>query len=142
MYVWIKDGEITAFCEEKPDGTFPEEYGEMQETNREVIHIKGKIYFADSDEAVALLKEQAIEEARIKRDVYLSTYVDPIVTNPLRWSELTEEGQNQYKEYRQYLLDIPQQENFPDAKILTFEEWKESNSSDNIPSEDVESEVI
>lgn len=140
MYVWIKDGEITAFCEEKPDGTFPEEYGEMQETKREVRHIKGKIYFTDTAEAIALLKEEAIEEARIKRDIYLSTYVDPIVTNPLRWSELTEEEQNQYKEYRQYLLDIPQQENFPDVKILTFEEWKESNSSDGVLSE-AESEL-
>lgn len=123
MYVWIKDGEITAFCEEKPDGTFPEEYGKMQETNREVRHIKGKIYFTDTEEAIALLKEEAIAEARIKRDIYLSTYVDPIVTNPLRWSELTEEEQNQYKEYRKYLLDIPQQENFQDVQILTFEEW-------------------
>lgn len=124
MYIWIKDGEITAFCKEKPEGDFPEEYGEMQETEREVIHIKGKIYFSDTEEAAALLKEQAIEDARIKRDIYLSTYVDPIVTNPLRWSELTAEEQNQYKEYRKYLLDIPQQENFPDIQILSFAEWK------------------
>lgn len=131
MYVWIKDGEITAFCEEKPDVTFPKEYGEMQETNREVRHIKGNIYFTDTAEAIALLKEEAIEEARTKRDIYLSTYVDPVVANPLRWSDLTEEEQNQYKDYRQYLLDIPQQENFPDIKILTFDEWKRLTSLKN-----------
>lgn len=71
-----------------------------------------------------LIIEPTEESMRLLRNDYLEQYVDPVVTNPLRWSELTTEEQNQYKEYRKYLLDIPQQENFPDIQILSFAEWK------------------
>lgn len=40
------------------------------------------------------------------------------------------------------LLDIPQQENFPDVKMLTLDKWKKSNSSDNTPSETIDSEEV
>jgi len=50
---------------------------------------------------------------RGNRDNILSTVVDPMVTNPLRWADLTAEKQTEWTEYRQLLLDVPQQEGFP-----------------------------
>lgn len=55
-------------------------------------------------------------EARAKRDQML-TELDRIVGNPLRWASLSSEQQNAAAEYRQSLLDVPQQEGFP-AKVL------------------------
>ena len=43
--------------------------------------------------------------------------------------------------YLQYLRDIPQQLEFPNVEVLTFDEWKEPNSSDVVLTE-TESEVI
>ena len=39
--------------------------------------------------------------------------LDRVVSNPLRWAELSESGQQDYVRYRQELLDIPQQDQFP-----------------------------
>lgn len=52
-------------------------------------------------------------EARGQRDGFLYSYVDPIVTNPLRWAELTAEKQQEYIDYRRQLLDITAQVGFP-----------------------------
>lgn len=68
--------------------------------------------------------ENAINSKRAERDELLRTEVDPFVTNPIRWGELSEEEQNLYKSYRVYLLDIPQQPEFPNIEILHFEEYK------------------
>ena len=54
----------------------------------------------------------AEEQARWRRDVLLFE-LDVIVTNPLRWSDLTEVEQQELADYRQALLDVPQQEGFP-----------------------------
>lgn len=50
---------------------------------------------------------------RRERDYKLIDDVDPIVTNPLRWAELSEEKQNQWKQYRTDLLNISEQPGFP-----------------------------
>lgn len=55
---------------------------------------------------------------RAQRDILLETQVDPIVTNPLRWAELTTEQQNAWTQYRTNLLNIPEQEGFPNT--VTF----------------------
>ena len=54
------------------------------------------------------------EEARKKRDTILVESVDPIVSNPLRWGNMTPEQQQAWKDYRQALLDVPQQDGFPE----------------------------
>lgn len=51
--------------------------------------------------------------ARAKRDGLLVVEVDPLVSNPLRWGELTPEQQQAWRDYRQVLLDVPQQAGFP-----------------------------
>ena len=74
------------------------------------------------------LGENAINTARAKRirnirDEYLRKYVDPIVSNNLRWAELSGEKRNQYESYRRYLLDITSDINFPNINVLTFDEF-------------------
>lgn len=50
---------------------------------------------------------------RAERDMKLATEVDPISGNALRWASLTAEQQQAWADYRQALLDIPQQAGFP-----------------------------
>ena len=52
-------------------------------------------------------------DARKERDRALTAVVDPLVSNPLRWADLTAEKQTEWVAYRRALLDLPQQEGFP-----------------------------
>ena len=52
-------------------------------------------------------------QLRHQRGLLLSE-LDPIVSNPLRWSEFSTEKQEEYSNYRQSLLDLP--ENTTDPK--------------------------
>lgn len=54
---------------------------------------------------------------RLNRNSLLSREVDPLVTNPLRWGSLTAEQQQAWADYRQALLDLPQQEGFPHTVV-------------------------
>ena len=58
----------------------------------------------DADKAVGV---------RAERNHTLATVVDPLVSNPLRWSDLTSEKQDEWSQYRTNLLNIPQQDSFP-----------------------------
>ena len=55
--------------------------------------------------------EELVERARAKRDTLLKEVVDAV--NPMRWEALTELQKDAWRAYRQALLDIPQQEEFP-----------------------------
>ena len=52
---------------------------------------------------------------REKRDMLLVTEVDPIVTNPLRWADLTAAEQAAWTQYRTDLLNITDQAGFPNT---------------------------
>lgn len=86
-----------------------------------------KLYDLMSDEEKAQKDEenlqQAIVDKRAERNNILETVVDPIVTNPLRWNELSTDQQQAYTQYRLYLLDIPQQESFPYIEILSLDDF-------------------
>tara|TARA_S200002703_G_C3794492_1_gene245277 strand:- start:2173 stop:2592 length:420 start_codon:yes stop_codon:yes gene_type:complete len=51
--------------------------------------------------------------ARMMRDAILVDVVDPIVSNPLRWADMTTEKQNEWAAYRTALLQVPEQTGFP-----------------------------
>ena len=53
----------------------------------------------------------------------------------------SEDTYRNYLLYLQYLRDVPQQLEFPNIEVLTFDEWKEPNSSDIVLTE-TESGVI
>ena len=59
-----------------------------------------------------ILYEQTME-ARVYRNQLLTEIVDPIVTNPLRWGELSQERKDEVSAYRRALLDITDQAGFP-----------------------------
>lgn len=61
--------------------------------------------FSDAQKTVDDIKEQ--------RDLILQTVVDPIVSNALRWEEMSEQEQNKWRLYRRALLDITSQEGCP-----------------------------
>ena len=55
----------------------------------------------------------------------------------------SEDTYRNYLLYLQYLRDIPQSADFPNIEVLTFDEWKEPNSSNIVLTEkETESEVI
>lgn len=55
-----------------------------------------------------------IQNARMQRN-FLLTKIDLI--NPIRWESFTEEQKNTLRNYRQDLLDVPQQKDFPNNII-------------------------
>jgi hypothetical protein len=57
--------------------------------------------------------EKLAYDARVERNRRLVYEVDPIVTNPLRWADLTPDAQSAWKQYRTDLLNITNQTNFP-----------------------------
>lgn len=56
---------------------------------------------------------RAAEAVREERDNILTTVVDPLVSNNLRWAELTSDKQAEWSTYRTALLNVPQQSGFP-----------------------------
>lgn len=75
----------------------------------------------DDDE----LKEQKISEVRSIRDNYLKIYVDDRAKSPFMWDEVSEEEKTLIGEYRKYLLDYTEQENWYEQNPLMFDEWKD-----------------
>ena len=63
---------------------------------------------ADLDAGTAL-------QIRSDRDYKLLTEVDPLVSNPLRWAELTSDKKTEWSQYRTDLLNLPQQSGFPNT---------------------------
>ena len=61
--------------------------------------------------------EQKAYDIRFLRDQLLQSEVDPVVTNPLRWAELSSAVQQQWTDYRTALLDVPQQLGFPNEVV-------------------------
>ena len=59
------------------------------------------------------LDAEAAIDVRLARDDKLANDVDPIVSNPLRWNELTDVQRTAWTQYRTDLLNVPQQAGFP-----------------------------
>jgi hypothetical protein len=59
--------------------------------------------------------EEKTVDNRTYRDLLLSLDVDPIVSNTLRWADLSTSKQDEWKAYRQALLDVPAQSTFPNS---------------------------
>ena len=63
----------------------------------------------------AEIDAETAKSVRNERNRRLTSEVDPIVTNPLRWADLTTEKQNEWTTYRTDLLNVPQQAGFPNT---------------------------
>jgi hypothetical protein len=69
---------------------------------------------AEYEEPLPPTKEQLAQQARWQRDSLLQE-VDRIVSNPLRWASFSQAQQTAWANYRQALLDVPQQDGFPNS---------------------------
>lgn len=67
-----------------------------------------------TDEEIAECQAEWPKAIREERDYKLQTEVDPIVSNSLRWADMTTEQQNAWAQYRTDLLNITEQEGFPE----------------------------
>lgn len=67
-----------------------------------------------TDEEIARCQAEWPIAVREHRDYLLVTEVDPIVSNPLRWADMTTEQQNAWAQYRTDLLNITDQDGFPE----------------------------
>ena len=77
-------------------------------------------YLLNDDPAAIEYEQNRIREIR---NSYLVEFVDPVVSNPLRWGEMTDEEKQRYADYRRYLLDFTTQENWWKNTPKTMEEW-------------------
>ena len=81
--------------------------------NDEVMALIGTDFAAYVPPTQAELDAAAAAQVRAERDRRLVTEVDPIVTNPLRWADLTAAKQAEWTQYRTDLLNVPDQAGFP-----------------------------
>lgn len=80
--------------------------------NDEVMALIGTDFAAYVPPTQAELDAALAEEVRADRDGRL-VEVDAVAGNALRWADLTSDKQAEWSTYRQALLDVPQQTDFP-----------------------------
>ena len=155
MYVAIKDNKIIAHNE---TGEFPlMNYDEIKEiddvTLVEIIDEKSSLpegeFLPDTDEKV--IEQQNIEKSNQVKSIR-NQYLSDTLSRCDRYEKQkvigldTTESEDTYRNYLlylQYLRDIPQQLEFPNVEVLTFDKWKEIISSNIVLTEkETESEVI
>tara|TARA_B110000858_G_C17604730_1_gene381680 strand:+ start:296 stop:709 length:414 start_codon:yes stop_codon:yes gene_type:complete len=81
--------------------------------NSVLIELVGSDYVSYIAPSQAELDAELSANLRDQRDQKLANEVDPIVTNPLRWAELTEAEKAEWTQYRTDLLNLPEQSGFP-----------------------------
>ena len=82
-------------------------------SNSELLSMIGSDYAAYVPPTSEEIITQQAAEVRGERDRQLTQIVDPMVSNNLRWAELTDEQKTAWTTYRQELLDITKQSGFP-----------------------------
>jgi hypothetical protein len=81
--------------------------------NDAVMALIGSNFAAYVPPTQAELDAAAAAGVRAERDNRLVAEVDPIVSNALRWADMTVEKQAEWAAYRTALLDITDQAGFP-----------------------------
>ena len=97
-----------------PYGLNPDDT-DMTVDNSVLLELIGSDYAAYVAPTQAELDAELAANLRGQRDQRLAEEVDPIVTNPLRWAELTDAKQAEWTQYRTDLLNLPDQSGFPNS---------------------------
>ena len=97
-----------------PYGLNPDDT-DMTVDNSVLLTLIGSDYAAYVAPTQAELDAELSANLRGLRDQKLVEEVDPVVTNPLRWAELTEAKQTEWTQYRTDLLNLPAQAGFPNT---------------------------
>ena len=108
-------GETQEELENIPQVTFDR----IEEVNFAKMY-DGVIYLSNED-----LINAKQDFVRSVRNNYLVEYVDGAVSNPLRWAEMSQDLKDMYINYRQYLLDYTETENWWKQNPLTLDEWRD-----------------
>tara|TARA_Y100000389_G_scaffold71890_1_gene68599 strand:- start:62 stop:478 length:417 start_codon:yes stop_codon:yes gene_type:complete len=88
---------------------------DMTINNDDLLSLIGTDFAAYVAPTQAELDAVTAANVRAERDQILATVVDPLVSNPLRWSDLTSDKQTEWSQYRTNLLNVPQQAGFPNS---------------------------
>ena len=88
---------------------------DMTVDNSVLLGLIGSDYAAYVAPTQAELDAELAAGLRAERDQKLVEEVDPIVTNLLRWGELTDAKQAEWTQYRTDLLNLPEQSGFPNT---------------------------
>ena len=88
---------------------------DMTVDNSVLLELIGTDYAAYVAPTQAELDAELAAGLRAERDQKLVEEVDPIVTNLLRWGELTDAKQAEWTQYRTDLLNLPEQSGFPNT---------------------------
>ena len=136
MFVAIKDDKIIDY---NKTGNFPLlNYDRIEEVNDDVtlVQVDGE-FLPDTDEKV--IKQQNIKKSNQVRSIR-SQYMSDTLSRCDRYEKQkaigldTTESEDTYRNYLlylQYLRDIPQQLEFPNIEVLTFDEWLNLSSNKN-----------
>ena len=84
-------------------------------SNEELLSMIGSSYAAYVPPTSEELIAQQSAQVRSERDLRLRYQVDPIVSNNLRWTEMTDSQRTEWTDYRRALLDITAQSGFPQS---------------------------
>ena len=87
-----------------PDGTI---------SNEELLSMIGSDYAAFVPPTSEEIITRQAAQIRAERNYLLQTVVDPIVSNNLRWNDMTDSQRTEWTDYRRALLDITDQSGFP-----------------------------
>ena len=157
MYVAIKDNKIIAISEKKETIIHTEDGDTIQDITGEALFpclvfdeviedFKHTVndYTLYDDEYLLNTDEKVIEQQKIEKSNQIrsirSQYMSDTLARCDRYEKQkaigldTTESEDTYRNYLlylQYLRDVPQQIEFPNIEVLTFDKWKESNSSEN-----------
>jgi hypothetical protein len=88
---------------------------DMTIDNSVLLELISTDYEAYEEPSQAELDAKLAARIRLERDNKLALEVDPIVSNSLRWNELSEAKQTKWSQYRIDLLNVPQQSGFPNT---------------------------
>lgn len=86
---------------------------DMTIDNSELLSLIGSDFSAYVAPTQEELDATLASQVRYERDQRLVSEVDPVVSNPLRWADLSEQEQADVSAYRLALLDVPSQSGFP-----------------------------
>lgn len=86
---------------------------DMTIDNSELLSLIGSNFSAYVAPTQEELDATLASQVRYERDQRLVSEVDPVVSNPLRWADLSEQEQADVSAYRLALLDVPSQSGFP-----------------------------
>jgi hypothetical protein len=102
------------FEEIDEDLPFTADPNDLEEHGRDVFARAIAGEFGTIAEWTPPTTEELAAIARKQRDSLLQE-VDSIVGNPLRWASFSQAQQTAWADYRQALLDVPQQPGFPNT---------------------------